>query len=281
MLRTSNYHKHKSNGYVNIPFIFCGSFETRSTRTTTINDHHLFYSNETKLGLCLLNRQIITWSCPLFQQIKYLVIQLVSIQSLLSNNLCDIVNSRQEKFNDYAKLSVDCFSHFVHLSNVTEIEFRSAFGTTQWRDIQYILQACPNVINLIINTEYLLLSELIDNEFLIPIFKQIKMIESITQNIYFPLNFASKFLESFPSLRHIKLQVDSFDNCVHLIEIFLIHLTNLSYLKINYKHNALFDDPFTCDYIIKKRRQTFPDHIFNEQRINVKNNGETIEIWLS
>ncbi|CAF1254878.1 unnamed protein product [Rotaria sp. Silwood1] len=107
------------------------------------------------------------------------------------------------------------------------------------------------------------------------------MIKSITENIYFPLNFVSKLIERFPSLHHIELQVFSFDNCVHLIERFLTHLTNLSYLKINYKHDTLLDDPFTCDYLIKKRRQTFPNHIFNEQRINVKNNGETIEIWLS
>ncbi|CAF3856820.1 unnamed protein product, partial [Rotaria sp. Silwood1] len=112
-------------------------------------------------------------------------------------------NSHQTKFNYYVQESVDCFSHFVHLPNVTQIEFRSAFGTTQWRNIQYILQACPNVMNLIISSEYLLFSELIDNEFLIPIFKEIKMIESITNNIYFPLNCASRCLERFPSLSHI------------------------------------------------------------------------------
>ncbi|CAF4819448.1 unnamed protein product [Rotaria sp. Silwood1] len=164
---------------------------TRSTKTTTINDHHLFYSNETELGL-----------------------------------------------------------------------------------------ACPNVMNLIISSEYLLLSELIDNEFLIPIFKQIKIIESITNNIYFPLNCASQFLERFPSLSHIELQVCLFDDYVHLIEIFIIHLTNLSDLNINYRQDTLLDDSVTCDYLIKKRRQTFPNHILNEQRINAKNNGKTIEIWL-
>ncbi|CAF3852868.1 unnamed protein product [Rotaria sp. Silwood1] len=220
MLRTSNNHKHKSNGYLNIPFIFCGSFKTRSTKTTTIKDHHLFYSNEIELGL---------------------------------------FNSHQTKFNYYAQESVDCFSHFVHLPNVT---------------------ACPNVMNLIISSEYLLLSELIDNKFLIPIFKQIKIIESITNNIYFPLNCASQFLERFPSLSHIELQVCLFDDYVHLIEIFIIHLTNLSDLNINYRQDTLLDDSVTCDYLIKKRRQTFPNHILNEQRINAKNNGKTIEIWL-
>jgi len=118
------------------------------------------------------------------------------------------------------------------------------------------------------------------------------MIELVTKNIYLPSNFApkiiqhfssniaSKFVERFPLLSHIELHVFSFDNCVSIIDIFLSQLENLSYIKINYDHDTLLDDPFSCDYIITKRRQTFPMNILNEQMINVKNNGETIEIWL-
>jgi len=141
-------------------------------------------------------------------------------------------------------------------------------------------RACPNVIELIINTRLLLLSKLIDNPSLIQIFKQIKMIKSITEKIYFPSNFALKFVQRFPSLSQIKLQVFSFDICVYVIDIFLAHLKNLSYLNINYNQDTLLDDPFSCDYIIEKRRQTFPNNIIDEQRVNVKNNGKVIEIWL-
>ncbi|CAF3023870.1 unnamed protein product [Rotaria sp. Silwood2] len=90
------------------------------------------------------------------------------------------------------------------------------------------------------------------------------MIKSIKDNIYFSLNYASKFVKRFPSLTHIELQVFSFDNCVYLIEIFLTRLENLSYLKIYYKHDTLFDDPFSYDYLIRKRRQTFPNNIVDE-----------------
>ncbi len=107
------------------------------------------------------------------------------------------------------------------------------------------------------------------------------MIKSITENIYFPSNFILKFVEHFPSLVHIELQVFSFDICSFIIEIFLTKLEQLSYVKINYYQDTLLDDYFTREYIITKRRQVFPINIINEQMINVKNNGQSIEIWLS
>ncbi|CAF4931295.1 unnamed protein product, partial [Rotaria sp. Silwood1] len=58
--------------------------------------------------------------------------------------------------NSDAQQSVNCLSHFVHLSNITQIEFLLSFGTSRCQDIQFILQACPNVMDLIISTEYLL-----------------------------------------------------------------------------------------------------------------------------
>jgi hypothetical protein len=127
----------------------------------------------------------------------------------------------------------------------------------------------------------LILSKLIDNSSLIPIYKQIKTIKSITEKIYFPLNFTSKFVQRFPSLVNIELQVLSFDNCVSVINIFVTYLKNLSYIKINYSQQTLLDDPFSRNYIIEKRRQSFPDNIIDEHKVIVKNNGEMIEIWLT
>ncbi len=122
----------------------------------------------------------------------------------------------------------------------------------------------------------LILSKLIDNLSLVRIFDNIKTIKLRRKNIY----FASKLVERFPSLTDIELQVFSFDHCVFIIDIFLVHLKNLSYIKINYSQDTLLDDPFSPDYIIEKRLQTFPNHIIDEQRVIVKNNGTTIEIWL-
>ncbi len=135
--------------------------------------------------------------------------------------------------------------------------------------------------DLIINTPLLLLPKLIDNLSLVSIFKQIKMIKSITVNIYLPSNFASKLVQRFPSLSHIELQMFSFDNCVSIIDIFLTQLERLSYVNIYYNQDTLLDNPFSRDSIITKRRQTFPNNNFYEHMIKVRNTGENIEIWLS
>ncbi|CAF4849775.1 unnamed protein product [Rotaria sp. Silwood1] len=73
----------------------------------------------------------------------------------------------------------------------------------------------------------------------------------------------------------------SFDNCVSTIDIFVRHLQHLSYAKINYNQITLLDDPFSPDYIIEKLYQLFPHTIFDETMVNVTNNGDVVEIWLS
>ncbi|CAF4031151.1 unnamed protein product, partial [Rotaria sordida] len=280
MLRTLNYHKRKSNLYTNMPLISSGFFETRSTMKT-INDHYLFYVNEMDLGIYITpERPTITCSSPLFQQIISIKLEMPIIRSSLWNNLLNIVNFGETN-NDDARESVTYLSRFVDLVNITKIEFGLSFNINRWKHVQFILEACPNVVNLTMNTTLLISSRFIDNPLLIPIFKQIKLIETKTEKIYFPSNFPQKLVEYFPSLIHIELQVFSFDNCVSSIETFLSHLKNLSYLKITYYENTSFNDPFSRDYIIEKRRQTFPMNIIYEQIINVKNNGEAIEIWLT
>ncbi|CAF3864820.1 unnamed protein product [Rotaria sp. Silwood1] len=206
MLRTLNYHKHKSTIATYIPCIYCGSFDTRST-TAMIDDHYSFYSNIRHLKIVMTEkRPNVTWSSPLFQQITYLLVEIPIINSSWWNNLFSIVNFRATNDDNDAQHVVIDLSNFVYLSNVIQLEFRSTFPVSRWKDIQFILQACSNVINLIINTPLLLLSKLIDNSFLIRIFKQIKMVKSITENFFFPSNFALKFVQRFPSLNHIELQ---------------------------------------------------------------------------
>jgi hypothetical protein len=137
------------------------------------------------------------------------------------------------------------------------------------------------MIDLSISTQLLLLSKIIDNPSLFQIFKQIKTIELVKNIIYFLPNSASKIVERFPSLNHIELPLFSFDYCVSIIDVFLYHLKDLSYIKMNYYQDTLLDDPFLCDYLIRKRRQTFPDNNIDENKVVVNNTGETIEIWLS
>ncbi|CAF4650332.1 unnamed protein product [Rotaria sp. Silwood2] len=143
-----------------------------------------------------------------------------------------------------------------------------------------LTEVCSNVFDLTILTALLISSKFIDNPSLIPVFKQIKVIETILEDVYFPSNFASKFVERFPSLIQIELQVISFNNCVSIIDTFLSRLKNLAYLKIDYFEDSSLDDPFSRENIIEKRRQAFPTNTINEQAISVKNDGEVVEIWL-
>ncbi|CAF1362975.1 unnamed protein product [Adineta steineri] len=191
------------------------------------------------------------------------------------------VNIRQTTNDNNAQENLTYLSNFVYLTNITTLEFHSTFHVNQWKDAEFILKSCPNVINLTINTSLLLSSKIINNLTLIPVFKQIKMIKLITEDVYFPSNFILQFVERFPSLVHIEPQVFSFDICSFIIEVLLTQSEQLSYVKINYHQDTLLDDYFTRDYITTKRRQVFPLNIINQQMMNVKNNGQTIEIWLS
>jgi hypothetical protein len=137
------------------------------------------------------------------------------------------------------------------------------------------------VIDLKISPSYLVLLEFIDNRFLISIFKQIKMLISITANLYVPSNFASKLVQRFPSLTVIELRLFSFDDCVSTIDILLSHLKNLSYLKICYSQVSLLDQPISRNYIIDKRRQAFAFNIIDEYKVIVRSNGQYVEIILS
>ncbi|CAF1452786.1 unnamed protein product, partial [Adineta steineri] len=285
MLSTLNYHKRRSMVAVYPVGIDYTSFDTRSTTTTTRDNHYLFYTHLKDLTIFVQNkRENITWSSSLFQHITYLVVTTPVRNLSWWNSLFNIVNFHQilnvHDDDKDAQQMVTCLSRMVSLYNVTKLEFRSMFHISIWKHIQYILQACPNVINIIVNTSLLLSPNIIDNASLIPIFKKIKIITSVTENVYFPSNFSLKFVQHFPSLTNIEIQVFSFDHAASIIDIFLTQLEHLSYIKIHYDTDTLLDDHFSCHYIIGKRRQSFSLNYLDEQMINIKNNGRIIEIWL-
>ncbi|CAF4383235.1 unnamed protein product [Rotaria sp. Silwood2] len=191
-----------------MPLIPSGYFDTRSTMET-IDDHYLFYVNETDLRIYITltsERSPITWSSPLFQQIKYLRLELPIVPSSLLNSLLDIVNFHQISDDDVQE-DVIYLSNFVHLPTIHQIEFGSSFNKYRWKHAQFVLEACPNVFDLTMLTALLISSKFIDNPSLIPVFKKIYMIETILEDVYFPSSFAPKFVERFPSLIHIELQV--------------------------------------------------------------------------
>ncbi|CAF4338579.1 unnamed protein product, partial [Adineta steineri] len=100
MLRTLNYHKHKSNIYTNMPLIPSGSFNTQSTMEN-INDHYFFYKNEIDLRLYITSeRPNITYSSPLFQQIEFFKLEISKIPSTWLNKFLNIVNFHETSDDD-------------------------------------------------------------------------------------------------------------------------------------------------------------------------------------
>jgi hypothetical protein len=90
MLRTLNYDKHKSTIPAEIPCIYYGSFDTRST-TAMIDDDYSFYSNIRHLKIVITEkRPNVTWSSSLFQQISDLLVETPIINSSWSNKLFNI-----------------------------------------------------------------------------------------------------------------------------------------------------------------------------------------------
>ncbi|CAF3806348.1 unnamed protein product [Rotaria sp. Silwood1] len=281
MLRTFGYQKYKRNVHIAIPIIYYETFETRSTKATT-NDHYLYFTDTKYLKLEMGEIIPNINSVPLFQHIKYLVVYYYpELYVTYLNTSLDIVNPLQLKKDYVSPEYIPYLSHIVHLLNVNQIKFDPCIYVGQWKDIRFILQACPNVIDLELNPSDLILSEFIDYQSLFAIFKQIKILKSITENCYVPSDFLLKLVQRFPSLTDIELQVYSFDDCIYAIDILLSHLKNLSYLKIYYIEVSSLDHPFSCNYIIDKRRQEFGFNIIDEYKITIMKNKESVEIRLS
>ncbi|CAF1331026.1 unnamed protein product, partial [Rotaria sordida] len=190
-------------------------------------------------------------------------------------------NCFQSNDNDVSQEYGTFLSHIVDLPNVNQINFEPCIDVGIWIDIQFNLQACPNVIDLQMNPSDLVLSEFIDNRSLFSIFKQIKILKAITEDGYVRSNFTLKLVQLFPSLTNIELQVLSFKDCICAIDILLSHLENLSYLKIYYIQVSSLDHPFSRNYIVDKRRQAFRFNIINEHKITVSRNETSVEIRLS
>ncbi|CAF3897643.1 unnamed protein product [Rotaria sp. Silwood2] len=228
---------------------------------------------------------IVTWSYPLFSQFTRPCIAMPKTKcSSLWQSLLNIVNFRHTNDDD-AEDNVNLRQTFMDPDGKIFNLFYSKYNLyLQNRMLLYIMnyiKAYSNFIDLKINVRLLIFSKLFDNPCLMPIFKQIKILKLITEQMYLPSNSALKFVQRFSSLTRIELKVFSFDNCISIIDIFLSHLQHLSYAKINYDQVTLLDDPFSRDYIIEKRHQQFPDTFFDETMVNVKYNGESFRICLS
>jgi hypothetical protein len=119
VLRTLNYWKYKTSAKVLLPYINLESYETRST--TTINNHHLFYSDKRYLKICLTKtRPPVTWSSPLYKKIEYLFIEMPIISySSLWNKLLNNGKKNLSLFCIYSNRII----HFISMNLIIEFSF--------------------------------------------------------------------------------------------------------------------------------------------------------------
>ncbi|CAF1509191.1 unnamed protein product [Rotaria sordida] len=157
-----------AHGYILMCAILCSTVKVKEFKFQDCHVYPIILSWQREL-LTVEARYLYPNNIPFSaSRISQYIIE--KIQSQPDDALSKIKNNNTEQYLTY-------LSCFVHLPNVTKLEFRLTFHVNRWKDIQFILQVCSNVIILLINTSLLLLSKLIDNSFLIPIFKQIKMIK--------------------------------------------------------------------------------------------------------
>jgi len=99
MLRTLNYCKYETSIKILTSYINSESYETRST--TTINDHHLFYSDIRYLIIYLTKTiPTVTWSSPLYKKINYLFVQMpIRPYPSLWNNLLNTGKKNRSLFS--------------------------------------------------------------------------------------------------------------------------------------------------------------------------------------
>jgi hypothetical protein len=116
---------------------------------------------------------------------------------------------------------------------------------------------------------------------LIPVFNRLQSLYLLTGAVLFSLNYATKLVERFPSLIHLKLEIYEIDRSTPLLNILLDGLPKLIHLKLHFYRNKLSGDG-TCliNYVIERRRQAFPHSLCNEDKVSIKGDKNMMDIYL-
>jgi hypothetical protein len=97
--------------------------------------------------------------------------------------------------------------------------------------------------------------------------------------MYVPSKYASKIIQRFPSLTVIEIEVYSIDVAVPIVDSFLCGLAKLHSMIIHLRNSSLLDDPFSRNYVIEKRRQSFSLNKNEEDKVVVKIEDQLLSIY--
>ncbi|CAF4115690.1 unnamed protein product [Rotaria sordida] len=290
-LRTLNYNHLTVRREARIRTItISDTFDMRSTNTSNLHDHY-FHSNHHEMRFFMTKKTttpiIHSSNIPPFQNVKHLIFYLTfpkpAILLFLENTLTWLTRILMPfyKNDDDSQQCLDNLSSLIDLSTVDAVEFAPDKILTRLHAVIHVLLACPNVKKLAMSSSLLFLPIIFDNPTLSETFKQLNVLDLVADGLYFPLKYASKFVQRFPSLTVIEIEVYSIDDSVPIIDIFLASLAKLRFLKIHFKYDSLLDDPCSRNYVIDKRRQSFGLNKNDEYKVIVKIEDHQLYIWLS
>jgi hypothetical protein len=121
-------------------------------------------------------------------------------------------------------------------------------------------------------------SQVFNNLALTSTFNRLNAVHILADDMYFPSKYALKFVQRFPFLSTVQIEVYSIDTAVPIVDIFLSGLAKLRFIIVDFKHDSLLDDPFSRNYIIDKRRQSFDLNKNDEDKIIVSIEDQTLYI---
>ncbi|CAF4926457.1 unnamed protein product [Rotaria sp. Silwood1] len=238
---------------------------TLDVRSTLITDaqYQMFHNHNKKLKVMVPTRMIITGnvpSCPLFQNVQHLIIGFQEQKPIVWRNLWDLVSIPQDdiEITDPIKC-VNMLKRYMDVSVVKELDIDSTHDGSQF---MYIEEVLFRLQRLQVVTE------------------DVEKLKPWREYMFFSLQYAPDLIQRFPSLIDIELPVFSFNTCIQLADILLDGLANLHHLKIHFINKTTLDNSYSRDDVIETCRQAFPFNIINEDRVIVKINKQSLEIYL-
>ncbi|CAF3338585.1 unnamed protein product [Rotaria sp. Silwood2] len=270
--------------------IISDTVDMRSTNIFNLNNfNHPFYGNKLYF---FMTKETMTIESQLttifpFQNITYIVCHLdyttPGILSLFEDTMIQLklYLSLSRKNNDDSQKYVDDLSHLVNLSKINTLKFSRNNKITRKHVIESVLLACPSVTELIIDSSLFFSYTILNNHELTLIFNRLKKLRILADHEYFHSKYASTIVQLFSCLTLIEIEVYSIYSAIPIVDIFLAGLAKLRFIMIHLRHRSLLRNPFTRNYVIKKRRQSYGLSINDENNVIVKVEHKIIHIHLA
>ncbi|CAF3967219.1 unnamed protein product [Rotaria magnacalcarata] len=170
----------------------------------------------------------------------------------------------------------------VDLTNITKLSIQSNDSTSQSYFITEIFLATSHVIQLRICHSLILSSILYHNSSLTPFFNQLQSLYLQSEYGRFPLKYASKLVQRFPSIIHLELEVFSIGLLKSFLNILLDGLPRLAHLKIHfYQNNLIAKGRHSINDILERWCHLRSSIAETHDTFTIRITGQLMNIYLS